>query len=588
MGSPLCGWTGKVLHVDLSSGETAAFHPSPRVYGQWLGGRGLAGYFLRPHCTLEWDDPDLPVLFFTGPLAGTAAPSANRGIMLSRSPLTGAVNDCSVGGSLALRLKRAGWDGLIITGRSPVPCGIEIDDGGARVVGTGLWGETTDAVFDRLMASGVSVAAIGPAGETGSPLACVAVDRRHAALRGGMGACWGFRHLKFLAVRGAGGVRVRDESALLAAREAILRLTAASPVLMGRHGFAHRGTGALYDLMDARRMMPTDNFRRTRFETASPPNAEAFRRAYAPTSDGCEECHIRCKLTAADGRPIPDYEAMAHFSALIGNRDPELVMAANVLCGRLGLDPVSAAATLACHAEITGGPCTGRTVVKGLHDMAQGGPLAGGSLAGGSLDFAESCDRPELSMSVKGLELSAYDPRGACGLALACAVNTRGGCHRHANPLSHEVLRKPVATDRFTFSGKARIIKIAEDQNAAADSLAGCPFVFLAAGLEEYARALSAVTGLDVSAGDLQARGERIVYRERIMNFLNGFGECDDDLPARFFTEPGTPGGGVVVPPLNREAFLAARARYYRVRGLDEEGRPTQAEAARLQLELQG
>jgi len=581
MGSPLCGWTGKVLHVDLSTGESAAFHPSPRVYGQWIGGRGLAGYFLRPHCTLEWDDPDLPLLFFPGPLAGTAAPSANRGIMLSRSPMTGAVNDCSVGGGLAPALKRAGWDGLIITGRSQAPCGIEIDDGEVRVVGTGLWGETTDVVFDRLAPDGASVAAIGPAGESGSPLACVAVDRLHAALRGGMGACWGFRNLKYLAVQGTCEVAVRDEAGLAAATEAILRLTAASPVLMGRHGFANRGTGALYDLMDSRRMMPTDNFRRTRFEAAHALNAEAYRRAYNPSSHGCEGCHIRCKLVADDGRPVPDYEPMAHFSALIGNRDPELVMAANALCGRLGLDPVGAASALACRAEITGEPCTARTVIKALHDMAHGGPLAGGSL-----DYAESCDRPDLSMSVKGLDLPAYDPRGAYGLALACAVNTRGGCPGHAGPLSHEVLRKPVATDRFTFSGKARIIKIAEDQNAAVDSLAGCRYVFLAAGLEEYARALSAVTGLDFSAGDLQARGERIVYRERIMNSLNGFGDCDDDLPARFFSEPGTPGGGVDVPPLDREAFLAARARYYRVRGLDEEGLPTQAEAARLQLEL--
>ena len=256
-------------------------------------------------------------------------------------------------------------------------------------------------------------------------------------------------------------------------------------------------------------------------------------------------------------------------------------MAGSALCGRLGLDPMGAASALACQAEITGEPCTARTVTKALHGMAKGGPLAGGSL-----DYAQSCDRADLSMSVKGLDLPAYDPRGAYGLALACAVNPRGGCPGHANPLSHEVLRKPVATDRFTFSGKARIIKIAEDQGAVVDSLAGCRFVFLAAGLEEYARALTAVTGLDFSAGELQARGERIVYRERIMNFLNGFGQCEDDLPPRFFTEPGTSGGGVDVPALDRETFLAARDRYYRVRGLDGEGRPTEAGAARLQLEL--
>ncbi|MDD3311875.1 aldehyde ferredoxin oxidoreductase C-terminal domain-containing protein [Pseudodesulfovibrio sp.] len=582
MASPLCGWTGRVLHVDLSTGEAAVFHPSPRVYARLLGGRGVAGHYLRAHCTLDWDDPDLPLCFFTGPLTGTAAPASSRGVLLTRSPLTSAVSDCSVGGGLAVRLKRAGWDGLIVTGKSDVPCGIEIADDDVRVVETGLWGETTDAVFDRLSGPGTSVAAVGPAAENGSPLASVVVDRFHAALRGGPGLAWAARRLKYVSVRGTGAVRVRDEGALAAACEAIRRLAAASPVLMGRHGFASRGTGALYDLMDSRRMMPTDNFRATRFSAAPRLNAEAYRRAYRPEPFGCEGCHIRCKLRAADGRAIPDYDAMAHFSALIGNDDPELVMSATALCGRLGLDPISAASAMACRRELTGEPCDGRTVPLALHDMAHGGPLSGGSL-----DFAESCDRPELSMSVKGLDLPAYDPRGAYGMALAFAVNTRGGCHQHANPLSHEVLRKPVATDRFTFSGKARILKIAEDQNAAADSLGVCRLIFLAAGLEEYARAYTAVTGLEASGGELQALGERICYQERIMNSLNGFGDCEDDLPPRFFSEPGASGGGVEMPPLDREAFLAARARYYRVRGLDESGRPTPETAGRLDLELE-
>ncbi|WP_419784954.1 aldehyde ferredoxin oxidoreductase family protein [Pseudodesulfovibrio sp.] len=581
MTSPICGWTGKVLHIDLSTGESAVFHPSPRLYASWLGGRGLAGYYLRSHCTLEWDDPEQPICFFTGPLTGTAAPASSRGVLLTRSPLTSAVNDCTVGGGLAVRLKRAGWDGLVLFGKSPVPCGIEIDNEDVRVVETDLWGETTDTVFDRLEGADISIAAIGPAGENGSPLASVVVDRSHAALRGGPGLVWASRNLKYISVRGTGEIRVRDEAALASACESIRRLAAASPVLMGRHGFANRGTGALYDLMDSRCMMPTDNFRATRFAGAALLNAEAYRRAYNPESFGCEGCHIRCKLRAEDGRAIPDYDAMAHFSALVGNTDIELGLGAVGLCGRLGLDPISAASAMACRREITGEPCDGRTIPLALHEMAHGG-----ALSGGSLDFAESCERSELSMSVKGLDLPAYDPRGAYGLALAYAVNTRGGCHQHANPLSHEVLRKPVATDRFTFSGKARIIKIAEDQNAAADCLGICRLIGLAAGLEEYARAYTAVTGLNVSPGDLQACGERVCYRERIMNSLNGFGDCEDDLPPRFFTEPGTSGGGVDIPPLDRETFLAARARYYNVRGLDEEGRPTQETAERLGLEL--
>jgi aldehyde:ferredoxin oxidoreductase len=583
MRSPLFGWTGKVLHIDLGTGEMAVQHPARRLYETCLGGRGLAGHFLRPACTLEIDDPDLPLLVFAGPLTGTTAPTSGRGTIMSRSPLTGAVCDSSVGGRLATQLKRAGWDGLVITGRAETMSGIEIRDDEVRLVPTNMVGAATDEVFDRLGADGpqgMAMAAIGPAAENGSSLACVMADRHHAAGRGGLGLVWAAKNLKYVSIKGTGKVRVHDRAGLMRAREDILRLTAASPVLLGKHGFSCRGTGAIYDLMDARRMMPTDNFARTRFEDAPRLNAPAFQAAYAPRGHGCTGCHIRCKKIAADGRAMPEFETMSHFTALIGNTDMDLVMQANTLCNRLGLDTISAGATLACHREITGEDFTARTLIKALYDMAHGGHLGRGSL-----DFAESCGRAELSMSVKGMELAAYDPRGAYGMALGYALSTRGGCHLRAYPVSHEILRKPVATDRFSFGGKARIIKLAEDANAAVDSLGACKFVFLAAGLEEYARAYTAVTGVEADGRALMAAGERTVYNERIMNAENGFEACDDDLPPRFFTEAGSSGGGVEVAPIDRQAFLDARAAYYRVRGLDDNGRPTRETATRLELE---
>ncbi|MUM76378.1 aldehyde ferredoxin oxidoreductase [Pseudodesulfovibrio sp. F-1] len=583
MHTPLSGWTGKILHIDLGTGETAVQHPARGLYETCLGGRGLAGHFLRPACTLETDHPDLPLLLFAGPLTGTIAPASGRGTIMSRSPLTGAICDSSAGGGLATQLKRAGWDGLVITGRADTPCGIEIKDAEVRLVSTDLSGTTTDTVFDRLanrIPADMAAAAIGLAAENGSPLACVMIDRHHAAGRGGLGLIWAVKNLKYLCVTGTGKVRVHDKAGLLRAREDILRLTAASPVLLGRHGFSRRGTGALYDLMDARRMMPTDNFSRTRFEDAPRLNAPAFQAAYAPRSHGCTGCHIRCRKIAADGRAMPEFETMSHFTALIGNTDMELAMQANTLCNRLGLDTISAGATLACHREITGEDFTARTLVKALYDMAHGGHLGRGSL-----DFAESCGQAELSMSVKGMELAAYDPRGAYGMALGYALSTRGGCHLRAYPVSHEILRKPVSTDRFSFGGKARIIKLAEDTHAATDSLGVCKFALLATGLEEYARAFGAVTGVEADARSLMGAGERICYNERIMNAENGFDASDDDLPPRFFTEEGSSGDDVAIPPIDRNAFLAARAGYYRIRGLDNQGRPTRETAARLGLE---
>jgi aldehyde:ferredoxin oxidoreductase len=247
------------------------------------------------------------------------------------------------------------------------------------------------------------------------------------------------------------------------------------------------------------------------------------------------------------------------------------------------MDTISFAATLACYAEIEGVRLTPAQLLSLTEDIGHARGL-GAELAQGSWRFAAARGRPELSMSVKKQELPAYDPRGAYGMALAYATSTRGGCHLRAYPISHEILRKPVATDRFTFSGKARIIKIAEDANAMVDSLTACKFVFFATSLEEYAKVYTAVTGVETTAQGLLSVGERVYYNERMMNAANGFAADDDDLPPRFFAEAGSSGDGIDVPAINRADFLHARANYYKVRGLDENGMPTREKAIQLKL----
>jgi len=583
------GWTGKILHIDLDTASIDALRPETEVYHKYIGGKGLAGYYLRPKVTLSWNHPRMPLLIFTGPLVGTAAPTSGRSTIMSRSPLTGTIADTSVGGRIGFQLKRAGWDGIVITGQSETPCGIEIDDDKVRIVDAGeLWGKDTATVFSLLADGGRSVATIGPAAENGVCFAAVMVDKHHVAGRTGIGLCFAAKKLKYLSVQGSSKVRIHDRKKLYAAREEILRLTAASPILMGQHGFSCFGTGSIYDLMDSRRMMPTDNFRKTHFDRASELNAHAYKKRYDPGKHGCMGCHIRCKKIGRSagyvGSSMPEFETMSHFTALIDNTDMDLVMQANTLCNHYGMDTISAAATLACYKEISGTKDLSGRLIPLLEEIGQGSTELGRQLGKGSFHYASSHNQQTASMSVKGLELPAYDPRGAYGMSLAYALATRGGCHLRAYPVSHEILRKPVATDRFTFSGKARIIKIAEDQNAIVDSLTACKFIFLGAGLEEYAGAFSAVTGVAATAQDLLKVGERIYYLERLMNSLNGFEAKDDDLPGRFFTEAGTSGNGIEVRPLDREAFLEARSRYYRIRGLDEDGRATKEKSKELGL----
>jgi len=577
------GWCGVVVHIDLTNKTVRRERPEASVYQCWIGGRGLAGYYVYPFIQYAWDDPAVPFVMMTGPLVGTASPTSGRMAMMSRSPLTGTVGDCSVGGRLGTALKKAGLDGRVSTGRSETACGLEIvDDTITFHHADDLAGQPISMRCRQLNDKG-AVAVIGSAAEQKVLFANIMVDGAFAAGRNGLGCVWAAKNLKYVTVQGSGQTAVHDKASLKQAREEIFRLIAASPILMGEHGIAQYGTGALYDLMDTRHMMPTANFRRTRFDAAGAMNAHAFKKKYSPRREGCQGCHILCKKRGRGGRSLPEFETMSHFSALLENRDIEIVTEAHQVCNEMGMDTISAGATLACYAEIHDLHLSGPQIIQALRDMGSG-QGAGARLGQGAYRYAVSRGRVECAATVKKQELAAYDPRGAYGMALAYAMSTRGACHLRAYPISHEILRKPVATDRFTFAGKARIIKIAEDMNAVVDSLTACKFVFFAGSLEEYAHVYTAVTGVEVTARDLLSLGECICYRERMMNALNGFSSVDDDLPARFFTEPGSSGNDIEIKPLDRRAFLQARAAYYQIRGLDAGGMPTKEKADSLGL----
>ncbi|MCU0661562.1 MAG: aldehyde ferredoxin oxidoreductase family protein [Myxococcota bacterium] len=573
------GWTGQILEVDLTSGNTRILRLAEDIYERFIGGRGLAGHLLSEHVTLPWDDPRMPLFFMTGPLCGTCAPTSGRMTIMSRSPLTGTVGDASVGGTLGSALKAAGLDGVCVIGRAPYALGLEIEDNSVSLVDAQSLLTHTTSELRAKVGQGRAVALTGPAAERGVRFSSIIVDGHFAAARGGIGLAMASKGLKYLAVKGTGRVSVADESQLKSAREEILRLVAASPALLGEQGIAKLGTPALYDLLHVRRMMPTANFRRTYFEAAPLLGAHALAKAYQPRRAGCQGCHILCKKIAVDGRPLPEFETLSHFTALLENPDLEVAVQANELCNELGMDTISAASTLACHLELAGAQATGEELLEMLREIGRGGVFGIGSA-----EHARRAGAPQTSMAVKGQELPAYDPRGAYGMALSYATSTRGGCHLRAYPISHEILRKPVATDRFSFEGKARIVKIAEDHNAVIDSLVACKFVFFGATLEEYARALGAVIGRSVATHELARVGERIVYNERMMNARNGFTADDDDLPKRFFDEPGSSGAGLEIKALDRRDFLEARRRYYTCRGLDADGRPTPEKARELEL----
>jgi aldehyde:ferredoxin oxidoreductase len=561
----------RLLVADLSTGATRREEIPPEFLLRYLGGRGLGVRLLRGRHRLSPYDPAMPLIFATGPLCGTPAPTSARLAVVSRSPLTGTVYDCSAGGRFAWRLRAAGLLAVRIEGKSPHPVALAVTPDGEEIVPADrLWGKNVRETVGALSGRG-SVAAIGPAGENGVLFSNIMMGEGNAVGRGGLGAVMGAKNLKAVAVDGDVRTPVADRERFDRARADVLRLFRASPVIFGELGIAEFGTPALVDLMRQRRMAPTENFRRTVFEGSPSYSGPAIRAAYAARKDGCYGCPIRCKKSDPGGRHLPEYETVSHFGALNGIADLHAIVRSNDVCNAMGMDTISAAATLSAWGEARGRFPSPGEVVPLLVDMAHRRG-EGELLAEGSRRVAEALGRPELSMSVKSLELPAYDPRGAYGMALAYCTSNRGGCHLRAYPISHEILRKPVASDRFSFSGKARMIKIAEDANAAVDSLVACKFAFFGASLEEYAELLSSVTGERHTPQGLKEIGERIYLTERFYNAENGFTRADDDLPERFFAEPGSSGEGIEVPPIDRARFREELTKYYRIRGLSDDG----------------
>ena len=565
------GWSGRILRVDLTHGSSHV-EELPRPWlEEYLGGRGLGVRLMRDHFRLDPFDPAMPLIFSVGPLCGTAAPTAARLAVVSRSPLTGTIYDCSAGGRFAWRLKGCGIDALVISGQSSSPVVLRVTADGVEIQSAGeLWGAEIPATVAALKGQG-SVAAIGPAGEKRVLFANIMMGEGNSVGRGGLGAVMGAKNLKAIVVQGERTTEIADPILFDKARQDVMRLFKASPVVFGPLGIAEFGTPVLVDLMAQRRMAPTENFSKTFFANSANYSGPAIREACGAKKDGCYGCPIQCKKSDRDGQHLPEYETVSHFGALNKIDNLRSIVTANQRCNQLGLDTITAAATLSAWGEIRGSFPTADEIPALLEDMAHGRG-DGQLLALGSRRLAQELGRPELSMSVKALELPAYDPRGAYGMALAYCTSPRGGCHLRAYPISHEILRKPVPTDRFSFSGKARIISIAEDTNAAVDSLVACKFSFFGASLEEYAELLSATTGIAYSPQRLKEIGRRIILTERFYNCANGFSRKDDILPERFFCEAGSSGDGIQIPPIDRQRFEEELDKYYHIRGLNREG----------------
>ena len=558
-------WHAKALYIDLSTRKNwTEIIPEPLLLSR-IGGRGIGVEMMKGYFSLDPYDDRMPLIFAVGPLCGTPAPASSRMSIISRSPLTGTITDSSVGGAFPVKLKAAGYDCIVVFGKASSPVSISILNDTVKIKdAASLWGKGCLETNQLLQSRGVS-ACIGPAGEHLVRFANIMIGGANAAGRGGLGAVMGSKNLKAIVVDGSNKVSLADPAAFKIAQDDVMRLLRASPVVMGALGLGEFGTATLVDIVGQRKMAPTENFKKTYFPDADAYSGPTLKREFGFKKHGCMICPIQCKKETACGRPVPEYETLSHFGALNANSDVESIIKANLLCNHYGMDTISAAATFAAYGEARGAFLAPDEMLDTLKRTANR-EREGNELAEGSKRLCASLGKPRFSMSVKGLELPAYDPRGSYGIALAYGTSTRGGCHLRAYPISQEILRKPVAVDRFSFDGKARMIKIAEDNNAIVDSLSVCAFAFLGASIEEYAQMLAAATGEAFTGQGLMKTGEEIILMERRYNKENGFTREDDYLPERFFTESGTSGNGIDIPPIDKARFTEELEKYYRMR----------------------
>ncbi|MDT3697923.1 MAG: aldehyde ferredoxin oxidoreductase family protein [Thermincola sp.] len=590
------GWTGKVLRINLTTGQINIEHPALDRYQQYIGGRGLG-------CAMLWEEvpaqveplsPENKLIFLTGPFTGTKVPTSGRFTVTAKSPLTGTVFDSNSGGIWGARLKKAGYDGLIVEGKSDKPVYLKITENGAWIKdAAGVWGlnvpETTNKIKE-IEGQGYSVACIGPAGENLVKVACIMNDKTRALGRGGLGAVMGAKMLKGIAVTGQQKVAVADPEKLEFLLYETDKWLKANPITS--QGLPEFGTPVLVNLFNDSGIFPAYNFRDSQFAEAEKISGETLAEKHTVAKKGCYGCPIKCTRVTRTSREEgegPEYESLWALGPQCGISDLEAIAEAGYLCNRLGLDTISVGSSIGCAMEMAENKLIDIELKFGdagklaslIEDIAYRRGF-GNDLAEGTRLLASKYNGPQYAMQVKGLELPAYDPRGLQGMGLGFATSNRGGCHLRAYMVGPEVLGVPKMVDRFGVHGKAGLTIFYQNINAAMDSLIICRFVGLAVSEEYFARLLTAVTGVDYQPQDLHFTGERIWNLERLYNLREGLTQLDDTLPERLLNEAikSGPSKGHVV---NLDSMLAD---YYRYRGWDANGVPNPEKISQLGLEV--
>ncbi len=606
------GWMGKILRVDLTKAVCTEEPLDAAAARNYIGGRGLGIYYMDkevdPGC-----DPlsgDNVLIVATGPLTGTGALTGARYMVMTKSPLTGAITCSNSGGMFPTEFKRTGYDAIIFTGRSEKPVYLWLDGEKAELrAADHLWGKNTHETTDALLAETepkARVACIGPAGEKGVLFASIMNDKDRAAGRSGVGAVMGSKNLKAVVVKGKGRVPLADSDRFKAFNKEILDVFKEG-IKETPLGLTVNGTAGVVMATQNFGVLPTKNWQQGTFDGWEKIHGEELTRRFLKKNSACYSCPIGCgRKTKVDDPRFsgegegPEYETIYAMGSNCMVDDLAAIVKANYICNEMGMDTITMGATIACAMELVDRGYLNEDVVGRSLQWGDGEALVeltrmtatregfGDQLAEGSYRLAERCGHPELAPVSKKQELPGYEPRGSQAMGLAYATSPIGGSHMRGDPAYFELFGVPQSMDPHQWEGKAKVTKAIQDLSAIIDSAGLCVFFAVRnltakdlglapAGILEY---LNAATGADYTLEELMQAGERIINAERLFLTRAGFSRKDDSIPDRLTKTPAPtgPAKGLVC---HLDEMLDE---YYKVQGWTGDGIPGKEVLERLGL----
>jgi len=620
------GYMGQVLYVDLTA-KTCTSKPLDDEIQLYIGGKGYGARLLYDLTEKGVDPlgPDNPLIFGTGPFNGTFGVQSTRFTVTTKSPLTGAIGNSTSGGDFAIGMKKAGYDFIVVQGKSETPVYIDVTDEGCEIKSAEkMWGmntSETEAQFPRTKRKAV----IGPAGENMVRYACI-VSKGRVAGRTGVGAVMGSKKLKAVICSGKQKVQIANPEKF---KEYNKWLTG----YFKKHNITGEllpafGTANLLMSTSGRNILPTYNFKQGSHPDAWKISGEQMRKDSLISNEGCIACPIHCgrKIKSTiTGKPTkgPEYETLGLMGSNLGIFDLPEVLKYNEKLDELGMDSISAGGTIAWAMEANEKGVWNNNLSFGdmaavddiLDDIAHRRGI-GDELAEGSYRLSQKYGGTDFAIQVKGMELPAYDPRGCYGQGVEYATCTRGGCHINGATMFFEATG-PLSVDPLSIKAKPELAIFQQNLMMAINSMIMCVFSTYAvvpsfaasmtpqgslyktvawtvknsapivrlllkakapASLLWYEKYLGYVTGEKYSLGRFTETGERNVNMEKLFNTREGFTSADDTLPPRMLNEPLFKEQTAGVP------LAEMLPQYYKVRGWDSDGIPTEKTLDRLQI----